>query len=462
MSGLRTISPLPDGATIAASALVEADLDRIARLNLRFRAMVTPDPEGARRMAAVAADGPLAGMTLTVKDNIDTAGLRTACGSRLFADHVPTEDATVVGRLRRAGAILLGKASMMELAFGLRTTDAIGGQCRNPWNPDHVPGGSSGGSAASVALDFGTASLGTDTGGSVRMPSAFCGVTGLRPTHGRVSNKGVLPVSETFDTVGPIARRVQDVAAVYQVIAGHDPADPHSVDRPVEAWDGSNDVAGLRVGVPETFYFDAIDTEVAAALARVVAALRKSGAAIVPVALPGAETAHAHATRIILSDACALHERALDQRRGDISDQVYERMIKGRDVTGVNYAQSLRFRERWRQMLAGLFTRVDVLLMPTTPGPAARIEDGAHLEDATRHATRFTYGGGLAGTPGLSLPCGFTASGLPIGALFEAPWWQETRLFRIGAWWQAQTDWHLRHAPVLDFDKQPQHQGVRK
>lgn len=430
---------------------VEGDLDRIARLNPRFRAMVTPDAAGARASLAggPVRSGPLAGMTLTVKDNIDTAGLRTACGSRLFAGRVPERDATVVTRLRAAGAIILGKASMMELAFGLRTTDAIGGQCRNPWDDTRVPGGSSGGSAASVALDFGVASLGTDTGGSVRMPSALCGVTGLRPTHGRVPNTGVLPVSETFDTVGPVARRVQDVAAVYEAIAGYDPEDPHSIDRPVTPWDGSASVSGLRVGVPDHFYYDDIDPEIAEALARMRAALAAAGAELVPVMLPGAEIAHAHATRIILADACALHETALEQRRADISDQVYERMIKGRAVTGVHYAEALRFRERWRQMLAALFRQVDVLLMPTTPALAAPIQDSAHLEDATRHFTRFTYGGGLAGTPGLSLPCGLTASGLPIGALFEAPWWQETRLFTIGAWWQALTDWHLRQAPAL-------------
>lgn len=441
-------SPTPDAATARVVERVEADLDRIARLNPLYRAMVTPDAEGARRAAAAGRQGPLAGLTITVKDNIDTAGLRTACGSRLFADRVPDRDATVVARLRQAGAIILGKASMMELAFGLRTTDAIGGQCRNPWDQERVPGGSSGGSAASVALGFGTASLGTDTGGSVRMPSAFCGVTGLRPTHGRVPNAGVLPVSETFDTVGPIARRVADVAAVYQVIAGYDATDPHSIDRPVEAWDGGSDIAGLRVGVPETFYFEGVDPEFVAAISRLRRSLGDAGAHVVPITLPGAEIAHAHATRIILADACALHDDALDHRRGDISDQVYERMIKGRAVTGVEYAQSLRFRERWSRTLAGAFRQVDVLLMPATPGPPAPIEDGAHLEDATRHATRFTYGGGLAGTPGLSLPCGFTESGLPIGALFEAPWWQETRLFRIGAWWQAQTDWHLRQ-PAL-------------
>jgi aspartyl-tRNA(Asn)/glutamyl-tRNA(Gln) amidotransferase subunit A len=448
---MTTSGPIIQKTPLTAAERVEADLGRIALLNPRFRAMVTPDPSGARAAAAASAvgSGALAGMMVTVKDNIDTAGLRTACGSRLFADRVPGRDATVVARLRAAGAVVLGKAAMMELAFGLRTTDAIGGQCRNPWDDTCVPGGSSGGSAASVALDFGVASLGTDTGGSVRMPSALCGVTGLRPTHGRVPNTGVLPVSESFDTVGPIARRVQDVAAVYQAIAGYDPEDPHSIDRPVTAWNGSASVAGLHIGVPDHFYYDDIHPEIAEALAQMRAALEMAGAKIVPVSLPGAEIAHAHATRMILADACALHETALDRRREDISDQVYERMIKGRAVTGVQYAQALRFRERWRQMLAGLFRQVDVLLMPTTPAPSAPIEDGAHLEDTTRHFTRFTYGGGLAGTPGLSLPCGFTSAGMPIGALFEAPWWQEARLFTIGAWWQASTDWHLRRAPAL-------------
>ena len=203
-------------------------------------------------------------MTLAVKDNIDTAGIRTACGSRLFANHVPNSDAPVVARLRQAGAVILGKAVMMELAFGVRSLDAVAGQCRNPWNSAHVPGGSSGGSAVAVGLDMCTAALGTDTGGSVRVPSAFCGVAGLRPTFGYVPNRGCLPVSVTFDTIGPIARHVSDLARVLVAIAGFDFEDPLSATGP----NATNllrlvpDVRGLRVGLPRNFYFADVDCEI--------------------------------------------------------------------------------------------------------------------------------------------------------------------------------------------------------
>jgi aspartyl-tRNA(Asn)/glutamyl-tRNA(Gln) amidotransferase subunit A len=442
----------------AATVRIEAQLDRIAALNPSFRAFTTIDEAGARRRArevdAAEADGRwlglLHGMTIAVKDNIDTAGIRTACGSLLFAERIPNADAPVVERLRRAGAVIMGKAAMMELAFGVRSLDAVGGQCRNPWNPAHVPGGSSGGSAAAVALDLCEAALGTDTGGSIRMPAAFCGVAGLRPTHGLVSNRGVLPVSISFDTVGPMARHVEDLARVLCVIAGYDREDPSSAKRAMgaEILNVEADVAGLRVALPRNFYFYDIDPEIEAAVRAMADSLALAGAMVVEVSVEGAEEAHTHATTIILADACALHADALDNKPDRISRQVRERMTKGRDRTGVDYARALRFRETWRKTLRDVFEGADVLLFPSAPYPAPRIEDGVHLEDATRHATRFTYGGGLAGNPGLSLPCGFTREGLPIGALLEAAWWNEAVLIRAGKAWQQLTDWHLHRPPA--------------
>ena len=440
------------------SERVEAKLDRIRALNPTFRAFATVDEAGARRRAREVDDaeadgrwlGLLHGMTIAVKDNIDTAGIRTACGSRLFADRIPNTDAEVVERLRRAGAVMMGKAAMMELAFGVRSLDAVGGQCRNPWNPDHVPGGSSGGSAVAVALDLCDAALGTDTGGSIRMPAAFCGVAGLRPTHGLVSNRGVLPVSVSFDTVGPMARRVEDLARVLCAVAGYDSEDASSAKHAMSAeiLQVEADVAGLRVALPRNFYFHDVDPEVEAAVRTLADTLARAGAAVVEVTVDGAEEAHRHATTIILSDACALHADALDNKPDLISPQVRERMTKGRERTGVDYALALRFRENWRKALRDLFAGADILLFPSAPYPASQIEDGVHLEDATRHATRFTYGGGLAGNPGLSLPCGLTRAGLPIGALLEAAWWNEAVLIRAGQAWQQITDWHLRRPPA--------------
>jgi aspartyl-tRNA(Asn)/glutamyl-tRNA(Gln) amidotransferase subunit A len=446
------------GSQPTAGDEVEARLSRIEALNPTFRAYTTVDAPGARARAkevdAAHRDGRwlgvLDGMTVAVKDNIDTAGIRTASGSLLFADRVPNADAPVVERLRRAGGIILGKASMMELAFGVRGLDQVGGQCRNPWDPAHVPGGSSAGSAAAVALDLCAGALGTDTGGSVRIPAGFCGVTGLRPTHGRVPNRGVFPVSASFDTVGPMARRVEDVARLLWATAGYDPDDPTSVDRPLDPaiLDTDADVSDVRIAIPRNFYFTDIDPDVEAAVRGFADTLADAGARLVEVDVDGAEEAHRHATTMILSDTCALHADALDGKREVMSAQVRERMIKGRDRTGVDYARAIRFRKAWRKTLRDLFAEADILLMPTSPYPAPLIDGPVHLEDLTRHATRFTYGGGLAGTPGLSLPCGMAGSGLPIGVLLEAAWWNEAVLIRAGKAWQSRTDWHLRRPPA--------------
>jgi aspartyl-tRNA(Asn)/glutamyl-tRNA(Gln) amidotransferase subunit A len=443
---------------MTAVAALQATLDRIAIFSEDYRPYARLDSDGAMR-AAAAADaarregrwlGLLHGMLVAVKDNIDTAGVRTSCGSALFSDRVPAADAPVVERLRRAGAIVVGKAALMELCFGVRSTDMIAGQVRNPWNRLHVPGGSSGGSAAAVALDLCKGALGTDTGGSVRVPAAFCGITGLRPTHGRVPNRGALAVSASFDTIGPMARGVDDVARMFAAIAGFDAEDPTSVDHPLDATilTDAGDVTGLRIGLPANFYFDDIDPEIATAVRNVADALGKAGARIIDITVPDAERAHHYATTIVLADACDVHAEALDTRHNAFSAQVYERMSRGRAFSAVDYAQAERFRAAWRSNLRKLFTQVDVLLFPTTPFTAPLIEDGAHLADATRHATRFAYGGGLAGLPGLSLPCGITKGGLPIGALLEAAWFNEAALLRAGRAWQRITDWHLRRPPI--------------
>ena len=233
-------------------------------------------------------------------------------------------------------------------------------------------------------------------------------------------------------------------------IAGHDRDDPLSVDHPISAdlLKIEGDPKGLRIGLPRKFYFDDIDQETRSAVLGVADMLAKAGATIVEIDVTGAEDAHRHATTVIYCDICAVHVEDIDRRRDLISKPVFERMIKGRDRTGVDYAKALRFRETWRMTLRDVFAKVDVALFPTSPYPAPPIVEGAHLEVATAHATRFTFGGGLAGNPGMSLPCGFTSSGLPIGALFEAAWWNEAALVRVGKAWQSMTDWHLKRPRV--------------
>ena len=458
MSGGLADAPAPG----AARAALERCLARIERLDPALNAMVTATAETARQQAdacdRAAAEGRwlglLHGIPVALKDNIETAGVRTTSGAAYLADHIPNRDAPVVGRLKAQGAVLVGKANMQELAWGVVSTNPVTGQCRNPWNPEHIPGGSSGGSGAAVAAGMAHASLGTDTGGSVRIPASMTGIAGLRPTHGRISIRGITPVSVAHDTVGPMARSVADVARLFAVLAAYDPLDHVSRALPLDNFlprlgDG---IEGVRIGLARNFFFDGLDGEVEAAVRAGAGTLESLGARLVDVTLPGAETAQRWTTIMAYADACAYHKERLDAGPGALSQAVYERMIMGRDFSAVDYAQAMRGREAWRRALAEMFETVDLLLAPTTPRPAPPIADDRSLHRATQDATRFTYGGALASIPGLSVPCGFSAGGLPIGMMLEAAWGAEPLLLRVGHAYQQATDWHLRRPPCLDDD----------
>lgn len=449
---------MPDG-THSARTSAERALHAIDAHDPSVNAMITVTAEAALA-AAEAADraaaegrwlGLLHGMTVAIKDNIQTAGVRTTSGSRHFQDVVPNQDAFVVERLRRAGAVITGKATLQELAFGIRSDNPVSGQCRNPWALDRVPGGSSGGSAVAVATGMCQAALGSDTGGSVRLPAAMCGVAGLRPTHGRVSNHGSTPVSPSFDTIGPLARDVHDIARLLAVIAGRDAGDAYARGPDLGNFlprlaDG---VAGLRIGLPRNHYFEAVDDEMGATVMAALRQLEQLGAKIVEVDVEGAEEAQRWSTVIIFSDACAYHAERLDRHPELFSRPVYERMIVGRSFTATDYADALRARENWWRSLNSVFAQVDVLASPTMTAPPPPIEEGKSLLDATRDATRNTYAGGLGGIPGLSLPCGLTGAGLPVALQLEAAWWQEPTLLRAGVAYQSATDWHLRRPGLL-------------
>ena len=456
MSRARTEAPAPG----AARAAVERCLARIERLDPVFRAMATTTAERARQEAdacdRAAAEGRwrglLHGMPIVLKDNIETAGVRTTSGAAYLADHIPNRDAPAASRLKAQGAVLIGKANLQELAWGVVSTNPVIGQCRNPWDPDHIPGGSSGGSGAAVAAEMAEAAIGTDTGGSVRIPASMTGIAGLRPTHGRISIRGITPVSVAHDTVGPMARRVADVARLFAALAVYDPLDPVSRDLPLENFlprleDG---IAGVRVGLARNFFFEDVDDAVEAAVRAGARILESLGAHLIDVTLPGAETAQRWTTIMAYADACAYHKERLDAGPGALSEAVYERMIMGRQFSAVDYAEAMRGREAWRRALAHVFGTVDVLLAPTTPRPAPRIADDRSLHRATQNATRFTYGGALASIPGLSVPCGFSADGLPVGMMLEAAWRAEPLLLRVGHAYQQATDWHRRRAPCLD------------
>ena len=445
--------------TATAREALEICLDHVRHHDEAVNAFITVTEDAAREQAQradhAAAEGQwlglLHGMPIAVKDNIATAGTRTTSGSLLYKDHVPNHDAEVMRRIRAAGAVMVGKVTMHELAFGVRSDNPIIGACHNPWDLDRIPGGSSGGSGAALAADMCIGALGSDTGGSVRLPGAINGVTALRPTHGRISNHGVTPVSVRFDTVGPMARRVEDVARLFAVLAGYDPKDPLSADRPLENFlptlgDG---VAGLRIGVPENFFYDDLHPDVAAAVAEAAKTFERLGASLHKVTVAGAETAHRWAATMIYSDLCAHFGDVIENQPEMISPGVLERMKTGFAHTGTDYARGMRAQELWKRTLADVFTGVDMILTPTMPGEPALIQDSRKLLDATHDATKFTYGAGLSGTPAISLPCGLTANNLPIGVMLEGPWWSEPALLRASAAYQRETDWHLRKAPIL-------------
>jgi len=444
----------------SAVAATEACIENIHRHNETLNAVVTWDEPAALARAAEADRaagegrwlGLLHGMPITLKDNIATAGMRTTSGAMFFADHVPNEDADVVRRLHAAGAVLIGKANMQELAFGVVTTNPVFGQCRNPWNPDHIPGGTSGGSGASVAAGMCQGSLGTDTGGSVRIPASMTGVAGLRPTHGRISIRGVTPASMSNDTIGPMAREVADVARLFAALAGYDAGDPVSADQPLENFlPALNDgIAGKRIGIVRKFHFERLHPEVEQAVLDSIKVFERLGAEIHEIELPGAELAQDWNIAQIYGDICAYFGDRLKNQPETISPRVRARMMLGLDFTAVDYAEAMRGKEIWQRTLKRTFAeQVDMILAPTVPMPPPAITGDENLHEATRDAARFTYGSALSSHPGLSVPCGFTSDGLPIGLMLEAAWWNEPLLFRAGVAYQKETDWHLRRPPML-------------
>lgn len=426
--------------------------------NIHTSAMMAMCPEAAER-AAEQADlhaanghwqGLLHGMTLAVKDNIDTAGIETTNGSLFFKGRVPNANARVVDKLQRAGAIVVGKATLHEFAFGVRSYNPVVGQAKNPYDLERIPGGSSGGSGIAVATGMADAALGTDTGGSVRIPAAINGITGLRPTVGRISNQGSFPVSVTHDTIGPMAKSAMDVARLFAVMAGYDAADPLSRDMPLENFlPRMNDgIEGVRIGIPTNYYYDDLDPDIAAALEAARKTLESLRAKTTAIELPGAETALQQLIVLVYSDAGQVHADRMDGHDDKWGQQTIERLRMALDYTGRDYAASLRAKESWQRTLANVFEGVDLILTPTLPQLPPPIEDNRSLYQATSRVAANTYAGALGALPGLSAPCGVSASGLPIGMQLEAAWWNEPLLLRAAHAFQTATDWHHRQ-PAL-------------
>jgi len=438
--------------------LTRACLDRIEKLNPVLNAFITVTAESALAEARAAEieisrgewRGPLHGIPIALKDLIDTAGTRTTAASGLYQNRVPAEDAEVVCRLRRAGAVIPGKNNLHEFAYGGSSLVSFFGDVHNPWNVEHVAGGSSGGSAAAVAAEFCYAAIGTDTAGSIREPAALCGCVGIKPTYGRVSARGVIPLSWSLDHVGPLAATVSDAAAVLQVIAGYDPLDVGSADVPVSDYvSGLGEATkALRVGVPRAYFFDDLDDEVRAAVEQALVVIRTLVAEIHDVRI------EVIADRTVqAAESFAYHADHVARTPELYQPETLRRIRSGENISAEQYIQRRRELDWERRRVRDFFGDVDLLVTPATPIPAPAIGDLKKDPEALRPAElkllRNTRPFNVWGLPAVSLPCGFTKSGLPIGLQIAGPPWREDLVLRLAHAYESATAWHERR-PAVD------------
>jgi aspartyl-tRNA(Asn)/glutamyl-tRNA(Gln) amidotransferase subunit A len=451
----RAISPVD---------VVREHLDRISRFeHLRAYITVCGDAaleEARAAEAAVTAGGhlgPLHGVPIALKDLFDTRGVRTTGGSLILENRVPDDDAPVVRRLREAGAIVLGKLNMHEFAYGPEGLNAHYGHARNPWDAaaERIAGGSSSGSGVAVAAGLAAGALGTDTGGSIRIPASLCGITGLKPTYGRVSRAGALPLSWSMDHIGPMARTAADCAVMLRAMAGYDAADPTTSVLPVPDYAAalSGDVKGLRIGLLRDFFLDSAAPEVKAAVEHAARTLTTAGAIVDEVRLALTPHAAAAAFAIVASEALAYHAATLRTRAADYQADVRQRLMMGVVVTGLHYVRAQQLRARVRAEVDGALARRDVLLAPSTPIPATVIGESRTLigdtsADVRGALIRYTRPFNLSGHPACSLPCGFTPAGLPIGLQIVGRPFDEATVLRAADAYQRLTDFHARR-PVL-------------
>jgi aspartyl-tRNA(Asn)/glutamyl-tRNA(Gln) amidotransferase subunit A len=453
--GRREVSPVE---------LVDACLERIDATNELLRAYISVYADAARAVAKAQEDmlaagvriGPLHGVPIALKDNIALAALATTAGSKILADWIPDEDATVAARLKGAGAIVVGKTNLHEFAWGGTTANPHYGFCRNPWDPERFPAGSSGGSGAAVAARTCFGALGTDTGGSIRLPSAVNGITGIRPTIGRVSNYGVIPLAWSMDTVGPMTRTVRDCALMFNAVAGHDPKDDASAVVPVTDYTADLElgVDKLRIGVIPDYFFTHLQPAVLAGVQGALRTLEGLGAAVVDVEVANI---HGNISAQLTVESCepsTYHQRWLRERPKDYGDDVRLLLEVGELHLATHYLQAQRYRSLLRSQFLAAFKSVDVFVCPTLPftatpiGATTVVIEGGVEEDMLSAIMQYTGVPSLTGLPSLVVPCGFDGDGLPIGMQIIGRPFDEVTLFRVGAAFQQATDFHTRSPSV--------------
>ncbi len=460
MTDLHFMSASQAAAAIAArklspAELVQALLQRIERLDPKLNVFIQLDAEAALAAAQAAENeiiagrsrGALHGVPVGIKDIIDVAGLPTTCHSKILEGNIARQDAVCVARLRQAGAIVLGKLSTHEFAIGGPSLDLPWPPARNPWNPDHHPGGSSSGSGAGVAAGLFPMALGSDTGGSVRNPASCCGIVGMKPTYGLVSRRGVFPLSFTLDHVGPMTRSVADNVLMLEAIAGHDPLDPGSAPSGPGRYSErlERGVRGLRVGFVRHFHEKDMtaDPEMTAALEQVASTLQKDGADLRDVTLP-ALGAFRDVNRVILqSEAWAVHARWLRERPGDYGRLARRRLMSGAFMSAGDYVEAQRLRTAMIAHIEEVLRGVDVLLCASSMEPACRIDRPEDVERTYPRQARTPFN--VTGNPALAMMAGVAASGLPLAVQFVGRWFEEATLLRAAAAFERATPWHRMH-----------------
>jgi len=460
---IARLAPLIRRKKLSPVELFEFVLDRIETFGPGLNAFITVTADRAFAQAQQAekeiAKGhyrsPLHGIPISLKDLFYTAGIPTTAGSKILRDFVPVENAAVVDRLRDAGAVLVGKTNLHEFAFGATNVNPHYGPARNPWDPSRVSGGSSGGSAITVVAGLAVASLGTDTGGSIRIPAAACGCVGLKPSYGRVPMHGVVPLARSLDHVGPLCRCVEDSAIMLGMIAGADPRDATSWGNPDTAFSKEvrRGMQGIRIGIPRQFFFERLQSQVRRAVLAAVAVLEENGAEIHEVTLKGMEETADLAAWITVAEALTFHWTWLEKRPQDYGDDLRTRLEGSKYMTAAAYVQAQERRRAYADRLIQALKSVDLLVAPSLPVTAPRIGEnevkiGRTREDTRLALLRLTRPGNLAGLPAISVPCGFSSDGLPVGLQIIGGPREESTVLRVAYHYEQATSWHRAFPPL--------------
>lgn len=445
---IQKVSQLIKEKKISPVELAKQLLERIEKIDPLINSFITVDPADVIEQAEIAEKeidagayrGPLHGIPLGLKDLIYTKNIKTTMGSEIYQDFLPEYNATVVDKLKEAGAIIIGKLNTHQFAYGPTGDRSFSGPVRNPYNIERMTGGSSSGSAAAVAACLCYGSLGTDTGGSIRVPASFCGVVGMKPTSGLISKQGVYPLSWTLDHIGPLTRTVMDNAILLNALAGHDPSDPASISRPKEDFSRNigKGIKGIKIGLPTKFYFEDMNEDVRTVIDKTLKILRNMGASTFPVELPNIEK-FSEAHKVILrSEAYTVHEQNLNNYPNKWDDEVKERLYTALETKGYEYAQALQVRELAKAEFNQVLDDVDVIITPTLPILPPKIDErhvniekyvGQHIRWSIIKLTAPTN---LNGFPSLSIPCGFSSDGMPVGIQLIGKEFDEAALYKIG------------------------------